>query len=104
MQQMYEMDKMKINKEEMSHPHKHIIIDNKYKPVLIDFERAHYTINPSNVTQFSDFLISKYILILLKKNSIKINKNKIINAAKLYKKQLNQNNFNNIINQIKNGN
>ena len=101
MQQMYEMDKMKINKEEMSHPHKHIIIDNKYKPILIDFERCHYTIKPSNVTQFSDFLISKHILTILKKNNIKINKNKIINLAKKYKEQRNKQNFNNILKLIK---
>jgi release factor glutamine methyltransferase len=101
MQQMYEMDKMKINKEEMSHPHKHIIIDNKYEPVLIDFERAHYTIKPSNVTQFSDFLISKHVLTVLKKNNIKINKNKIISLAKKYKGQRNKKNFNKIIQLIK---
>jgi release factor glutamine methyltransferase len=99
--QMFTMDKLKINKEEMSHPHKHIIIDSKYKPVLIDFERVHYTINPSNVTQFSDFLISKHVSTILKKNNIKINKNKIINAAKQYKKQPNQNNFNKIVELIK---
>ncbi len=101
MQQMYEMDKMKINKEEMSHPHKHIIIDNKYEPVLIDFERAHYTIKPSNVTQFSDFLISKHVLTVLKKNNIKINKKKIISLAKKYKGQRNKKNFNKIIQLIK---
>ena len=61
---MFVMDQLKINKEEMSHPIKHIIIDKNDQPVLIDFERCRYTLKPSNVTQFSDFLIStnKFIL------------------------------------------
>ena len=50
-------------------------------------------IKPGNVTQFTDFLISK----------IKIDKNKLINAAKKYKKQQNKDNFNNIIKLIENG-
>lgn len=93
MNQMFIMDKLKINKEEMSHPQKHIIINKNNNPVLIDFERSRYTIKPGNVTQFSDFLISK----------IKIDKNKLINAAKKYKKQQNKDNFNNIIKLIENG-
>jgi len=100
--QMFMMDKLNINKEEMSHPQKHIIIDKKNNPVLIDFERMHYTIKPSNVTQFSDFLISNNILTILKKNNININKKQIISAAKKYKKQQNKNNFNRIIKLIEN--
>jgi len=98
--QMFAMDNLKINKEEMSHPTKHIII-NKNKPVLIDFERAHHVLKPSNVTQFSDFLISRNISTILKKNNIKINKKKLINAAKIYKKQQIKENFNKIIELIK---
>ena len=101
MSQMYIMDKLKINKEEMSHPQKHIIINKKNKPVLIDFERAHCTIKPSNATQFCDFLISKHMATILKSNNIKIDDKKIISAAKKYKKQQNKENFNRIINEIK---
>ncbi len=101
MEQLYEMDKLKISKEEMSHPNRHIIIDKKSNPVLIDFERTHHTIKPSNITQFCDFLISRYTATILKNNNITINKNKMINAAKKYKKQQNKENFNRIINKIK---
>ncbi|MCH8329384.1 MAG: hypothetical protein IIB81_03245 [Nanoarchaeota archaeon] len=100
MNQMFIMDKLRINKEEMSHPQKHILIDKKNKPTLIDFERAHYTLKPGNVTQFCDFLISKYVLTILKNNNIKINNKKIINAAKKYKKQQNKDNLNNILKLI----
>jgi len=101
MNQMFIMDKLNINKEEMSHPQKHIIIDKKNNPVLIDFERMHYTIKPSNVTQFSDFLISNNIMTILKKNNININKKQLISAAKIYKKKQKINNFNKILKLIK---
>jgi len=100
MNQMFIIDKLKINKEEMSHPQKHIIINKNNNPVLIDFERSRYRIKPSNVTQFTDFLISKNTLTILKKNKIRINKNKIINAAKIYKNQQNNKNFNYILKTI----
>ena len=96
------MDKLKINKEEMSHPQKHIIINKKNCPILIDFERAHHTIKPGNVTQFCDFLISKHMAAILKINNIKIDSKKIIIAAKKYKKRQNKENFNRIIELINN--
>ena len=99
--QMFALDQLKVNKEEMSHPQKHIIIDKKNNPILIDFERMHYTIKPSNVTQFCDFLVSNNMLNTLRSNKININKNDIINAAKIYKPRQNKNSFNNIVNQIK---
>jgi len=101
-EELFLMDKLKINKEEMSHPQKHIIINKKHKPVLIDFERSHYTLKPGNVTQFSNFLISNNILNILKNKKIIINKNKIIHAAKKYKKNQTKNNFNNILKTINN--
>ena len=101
MDQMFIMDKLKTNKEEMSHPTKHIIIDKKNNPILIDFERARFTIKPANVTQFSDFLISKNISSILRINNININKKQIINVLKKYKKQQNKNNFNKIVKLIK---
>lgn len=100
-EQLFFMDKLRINKEEMSHPPKHIIIDKKNRPVLIDFERAHYSLKPKNVTQFCNFLISKHILGLLRKNKIKIDNEKMIGLAKKYKNNVNKNNLNKIINEIK---
>ncbi|MBI2134415.1 methyltransferase [Candidatus Woesearchaeota archaeon] len=99
--QLFEMDKLKINKEEMSHPQKHIIISNKNRPVLLDFERAHHVKNPGNVTQFCDFLISKKIANMLKKGNIGINRVKMIKAAKKYKKNQNKVNFMNIIKELR---
>jgi len=95
--QLFELDKLKINKEEMSHPTKHILIDKKNKPYLIDFERARYTQKTANVTQFCDFLLSKRISTILGKNNIKLNKKKVIKLAKNYKKNQNKKNLKSIM-------
>lgn len=52
--QLLILDGLKVDKEEMHHPLKHIIIGKN--PVLIDFERAHFSEKPKNVTQFCEFL------------------------------------------------
>jgi len=46
------LDKLKIQKEEMHRPNRHIIVRNGV-PYFVDFERAHYSKRPSNVTQFA---------------------------------------------------
>ncbi len=56
--QLHHMDMLGINKFEMHHPVKHIIVKKNNEPVLIDFERCRRTEDPKNVTQFCDFLIS----------------------------------------------
>jgi len=48
------LDRMRIQKEEMNHPDKHIIISDRV--FFIDFERAYETANPSNVTQFLEYI------------------------------------------------
>ncbi|MFH2028833.1 MAG: hypothetical protein ABIJ08_06855 [Nanoarchaeota archaeon] len=100
--QCFRMDKLKINKEEMHHPYKHIIIEKKSKkPVLIDFERAHRSKEPVNATQFSSYLISGFITELFAKKGIKIDRVKMIGAAKKYKKDVCKKNIDKMIGLIK---
>ncbi|HIP62888.1 MAG TPA: hypothetical protein EYH04_02035 [Archaeoglobus profundus] len=51
----HRLDRMRIQKEEMNHPNKHIIIRDG-EVVFIDFERSFDSPNPSNVTQFVTYL------------------------------------------------
>ena len=53
--QLHTLDRLNINKAEMHHPIKHILVGNK--TVLIDFERCRYTEKPQNVTGFCQFMI-----------------------------------------------
>jgi putative serine/threonine protein kinase len=48
------LDMMGIQKEEMNHPDKHIIVADRV--YLIDFERSHFSSKPSNLTQFCIYL------------------------------------------------
>lgn len=100
--QCYRMDQLKINKEEMHHPYKHIIIEKKTKkPVLLDFERCHYAKDSINVTQFSSYMISAFITEQLKKKNIKVDREKMIAAAKKYKKDITKKNLDNLINLMR---
>ena len=103
MKQLYVMDKLRINKQEMSHPTKHILINKKYEPVLIDFERCKYTLKPGNVTQFCDFLTSDHVSKILFTKSIPIKKDELINAARFYKRNQNNKTYKKIIKLIENG-
>ena len=55
LEQCFIMDKMKVNKLEMHHPLKHVLIGSKI--VMIDFERCYYTLKPKNVSQFCTFIV-----------------------------------------------
>ncbi|MDP1694358.1 MAG: hypothetical protein Q8L34_02345 [Candidatus Woesearchaeota archaeon] len=57
------LDKLHVNKFEMHHPTKHILIKagkpSRKTVVMIDFERCRWTEKPKNVTQFVQFLLQK---------------------------------------------
>ena len=97
--QMFIMDEIKINKKEMHHPTKHIIIG-KNNVTLIDFERSHYTEKPKNVTQFAQYVSKKRIACLLKDKDMNIDHDEIIELSKDYKKNMNKKNLNRIIKAI----
>jgi len=84
--QLLKIDGLGINKFEMTNPYKHIIIDKKNNPYLIDFERCRYTEQPKNITQFLQYLSSKNLQDIFKKKKIKIDKIKVMQLSKDYKK------------------
>ena len=99
-EQLFILDKLSINKQEMHHPIKHIIIKNN-KPFLIDFERAKYSNKTHNVTQFCQFLIRDNVRKQLSKKGIKINRKNIIKAAKQYSKNKTRKQLKEILNLIR---
>ena len=56
LEQCYIMDTVGVNKEEMHHPMKHIIVIKEGYPVMLDFERCSRTEKPKNVTQVVEFI------------------------------------------------
>ncbi|MBI3034624.1 methyltransferase [Candidatus Woesearchaeota archaeon] len=84
--QCCEMDRLKISKEEMHHPVKHIIVTNGMKPVMIDFERCHRSAKPKNMTQFLQFLSSGHMREALLRKGIQIDVTKIRSLARAYRR------------------
>jgi len=68
--QCYKMDRLGLNKEEMLRPYTNVIITKGNLPVLIDFERAHFSEYPKNVTQFASYVIAKSGFSLTKKKKL----------------------------------
>lgn len=99
--QCFVLDTMKITKEEMHNPHKHVIIDAKQKVTLIDFERVHVSLEPKNVTQFCQYITSAKISKILKSKDIKIEKRRMIAAAKKYKHNMDKSNLRAILSLIR---
>ncbi len=84
--QCRKMDELGIDKEEMHRPFKHIIMDGRnQKPVLIDFERAHRSEKPKNVTQFLQYIASGKMTHVLKKKGISISCERAIALGRDYR-------------------
>ncbi|MEK6934687.1 MAG: hypothetical protein AABW46_02305 [Nanoarchaeota archaeon] len=80
------LDKMKVDKFEMHHPMKHILVSDKV--VMIDFERCKYGEKPKNVTQFCQFMNRCYK---------KVNDFELKKILKKYKKSYSDESFNEIV-------
>lgn len=89
------MDELKINKEEMHRPYKHILVDKQI--IMIDFERCRFNKKVHNVTQLIQFITSKKLDNILTKKGFNINIDLIRKNAKEYKKNINDKNYKKII-------
>ena len=99
LEQCYLMDKMGVNKEEMHHPVKHILVNGENRPILIDFERCVQTEHPQNVTQFVEFWCR--IGEVLQKKGIVLAKEKLRQMAKGYKDTLDEAHFQQILGMVR---
>jgi len=99
LKQCRRLDKLNADKKEMTNPYKHIIVRNN-KPVMIDFERTKFSEKPQNVTAFFQFLTSSRINKILIKKQITLNKNKLLNLLKEYKKTYSEKDFKNLIKNL----
>lgn len=85
--QCFAMDQAGVTKEEMHHPFKHILVTDRGKAVLIDFERSARTEKPKNVTQFLEYVIR--LQQELGAKDIIVPKEQLRSIAKEYKKSSN---------------
>lgn len=88
LEKCYILDSLKINKLEMHHPIKHIIVTKNKKVRFIDFERCYFTKKPKNLTQVCQFLMSKNLEEILKTKRIKVKKTQLITFLKKNKNKI----------------
>lgn len=100
LEQLYILDTLKINKEEMHRPVKHIIVRGN-KPIMIDFERAKYSTKAHNITQFCQFLASRDVSAILAKKDIVLDKKEIAALAGEYSRNPSRKNLGKIITALK---
>jgi len=86
------LDKMKITKEEMHNPWKHVIVGKKV--ILLDFERAHYDPTPKNISQFCQYLMRNQKI--LGEKGIQFKKEDVIELSRKYKNNQTEANYNKI--------
>ena len=84
---------MRVNKEEMLRPQKHVLIGKSGKVTMLDFERCRKTQKPKNVTQLCQFLAGNYANSMLRQKGININREELLAAAQHYKHSQNGKNF-----------
>lgn len=83
------LDNENLNKEEMHHPVKHVIVRSHGKtdePYLIDFERMHYVRqgNAKNINQVMIFLSSGHVMQVLNDKGFNVSREEFIKIARRY--------------------
>ncbi|CAI5746314.1 unnamed protein product [Peronospora destructor] len=101
--QCFSMDLMGVNKEEMTHPHRHIIVHRSmqlpgnWRCTFIDFEKCSSSKKPKNVTQLCQFLSSPRMIALLASKHVKLDILKLRQSTKRYKQNLSTHTFSDIM-------
>ncbi|KAG7397304.1 G patch domain and ankyrin repeat-containing protein 1 [Phytophthora boehmeriae] len=89
--QCFALDLMGVNKEEMTHPHRHIIVhrsSHQWRCTFVDFEKCSSTKKPKNVTQLCQFLSSPRMVTLLASKKVKCNVPMLRQCTKRYKRSI----------------
>ena len=98
LEQCWRLDIAGLDHGELSHAPKHIIIDKKNKPFIVDFETASLNRKPSNVTSICQFLFISGVV--AEKVAEKLggkNKNAIIDVLRRYKSDRTRENFETVL-------
>jgi putative serine/threonine protein kinase len=98
LEQCWLLDKAGLDHGELSHAPKHIIIDGKNRPFIVDFETASLNRKPSNVTSICQFLfISSAVAKKVSEKIGKRDRDAIIEALRRYKSDMTCENFEKVL-------
>jgi len=98
LEQCWRLDKAGLDHGELSRAPKHILIGAGDKPTIVDFETASLTRRTSNVTAISQYLfIGSQLAKTLQKRRLRVEKEKLIEALRTYKRNCTRENFSKIL-------
>jgi len=98
LEQCWRLDIAGLDHGELSHAPKHIIIDKKNKPFIVDFETASLNRKPSNVTSICQFLfISGVVAEKVAEKLGEKDKKAIIEVLRRYKSDRTRENFETVL-------
>lgn len=86
LEQCWRLDEIGLDHGELSHAPKHVIVDKKGRPVIVDFETASLNRRPSNVTSLCQFLfIGSETAKRIAERLGETDRKKVVEALRLYK-------------------
>jgi putative serine/threonine protein kinase len=95
----YKLDGISLDHGELSKAPKHVIVDRRLKPWIVDFETASDTRKPSNVSAIGSFLftsdgeVARNVAAMLGER----NKEKIVSAMKNYRRERTRGSFDRVL-------
>jgi putative serine/threonine protein kinase len=100
LQQCWRLDEAGLDHGELSHAPKHLIVDKRCTPFIVDFESASLDRRPANVTSVCQFLFISGIAEQVGERLGKLDRERIIDALKLYKKDNNRESFERLLSAV----
>ena len=98
LEQCWRLDKAGLDHGELSHAPKHILINRRGNPFLVDFETSSPNRRPSNVTSICQYLfISGAVAKMVAEKLGERNKKAILEALRCYKNDRNRENFEKVL-------
>jgi putative serine/threonine protein kinase len=97
LEQCWRLDVAGLDHGELSHAPKHIIIDARMNPIIVDFETASENRRSSNVTSMCQFLFMSKTMVRIARKIGVADKEAIIAALRGYKKEMNRENFDRVL-------
>lgn len=98
LEQCWRLDEAGLDHGQLSRAPKHIIIDEKDTPYLVDFETASGNRRVSNVTSIAQYLfIGSEVARKMKRKAGKIDRTQLVDALKNYKEKRTRENFERIL-------
>jgi len=98
LQQCFKLDQIGLDHGELSNASKHLIIDSKNKPYILDFETASDGRKPANLTSLAQYLfISKPISEKIANIIGEIDRQRLVDALRKYKREKTEENFEGVL-------